>query len=457
MPPDEWDGGRDSFFFNAPAESREAAAWRRRVLIPGAVAGGAAVLALLLWRGSSPDFIVLVLVLLLFCGLLLFDILDRRGWEEDMRRQIGKLSAHHDRLVREVARNRNDIAALKHGLSRTAHSVERQGRGHAPSDSLEARMLQTIITQLGAMGERAPEPIYPGAGAAGNRILELEMAPPPAAPPPVSALDSELGPDFSQFTDEVVLDLVRHAVRHDHMDVFMQPIVALPQRKPRLFEVFARIRAYPGTYLPAARYLKLAEKEHLVPTIDNLLLLRCLQLLRDRHRSADDEYGDTPYILNISPDTLHDRGFMGDLVSFLSQDRPMAARLVFELRQESLEEMETALQPILDGLSQLGCRFSMDGVRRKRLDIDMLKRRHVRFLKLDAQWLIRESGAAGGAARLIRLKRELDTAGIDLIVEKIENEDTLRALLDFHIDYGQGYLFAKPDSATAWQGRRARS
>jgi cyclic-di-GMP phosphodiesterase TipF (flagellum assembly factor) len=38
----------------------------------------------------------------------------------------------------------------------------------------------------------------------------------------------------------------------------------------------------------------------------------------------------------------------------------------------------------------------------------------------------------------------MDSAGIDLIVEKIETEQMLVELLEYSIDFGQGYLFGEP-------------
>ena len=45
------------------------------------------------------------------------------------------------------------------------------------------------------------------------------------------------------------------------------------------------------------------------------------------------------------------------------------------------------------------------------------------------------------------LKGALDREAMDLIVEKIENEEMLLDLLDLKIDYGQGYLFGAPKPA----------
>lgn len=428
----------------------------RRQLFLGtilAVFAGAGMLYLI-GQYATPDFLVLVSALTLLGGLVTYDILSRRLWEMAATAQIETLIRNHDRLVREVARSRSEITALKEGLFDTATAVEEQGKNQTPSSSIESKMIGTIITRLAAMGKKT----LPGDPISKDQppvrmdaaVLELQIAPPPPKAPPLSELDQAMDSKFTHYSDAMILSLLEQAVQEDRIDVFVQPIVSLPQRKHRMYEVFGRIRAMPGTYLPATHYMRLAQKEGLMTTIDNLLLLRCLQMLRDRKDQTDD----TPYIINISLETLNDTGFMGDLVTFLSQNKNMARQLIFELPQDELEILSASLLPVLDGLSRLGVRFSMDRVRSGKIDINLLRSRHVRFIKFDAAWLVKETQSGGGSARVSRLKTQLDAAGIDLIIEKVETESALRELLDFSIDYGQGWHFGKPDLYSTHLNRR---
>jgi cyclic-di-GMP phosphodiesterase, flagellum assembly factor TipF len=400
---------------------------------------------------TTPGFTAIVLSLMALSGLLLLDIFNRQVWEKQVTGEINAVKQNHDRLVREVARSRQDVAALKHGLHRVTESVAEQGKKHSPSPSIESRLLSTLVAGLASLGEKA----QPAAAAitdspiVKSHILELQMIPPAANPPPSGPLGRELDA-ADHFTDNAVRELVRHAIGNDNVSVFMQPVVRLPQRKTHMYEIYGRILARPGSWLPAARYKDVAEKSSLVTAIDNLLLQRCLQMLRE----TDGKAPEFSYMLNVSGASLRDSGFMGDLVAFLSKNRHMAKRLVFELAQADLESMDAVVGPVIDGLSRLGCRFSMDHVRQRRLDLHKLKSRHIRYLKLDALWLLRESKAKGGYSRVLQLKKELDAVGIDLIVEKIENEALLRELLDFNIDLGQGFLFGKPDRAAAYQDKR---
>src|SRR5690606_96492 len=88
--------------------------------------------------------------------------------------------------------------------------------------------------------------------------------------PPLPELTAENA--ARQLTDEQVMHLVHNAVRQDWVDLCLQPIVNLPQRKPRFFEMLSRIRIRDEIYLPAERYIAVAMQHDLVPVIDNLLL-----------------------------------------------------------------------------------------------------------------------------------------------------------------------------------------
>ncbi len=389
---------------------------------------------------ASPEFMAIAAALVTLCGLVFYDLISRRLWETVVTQEMKKLSEYHDRVVREVARNRNDIAILKEGLSETATIVHKQGKKEAfSSNSTEARMIETIAKQLGHLGG---EPRSSIDSRHDNNVMELEIAPPPskkAIPAYEGQHDDSFNPDT--LSDADVLSSIRNAIRSDYIDVFEQPVVTLPQRKVRMIEIYARIKVAPGAYLPAGRYMELAHKENAVPAIDNLLLLRCLQMLRTEKETKSD----IPYILNITTQTLNDKSFMNDLLTFLAQNRKTAGKIIFELPQDDVNNMAQTMMPIIEGLSQLGCRFSMDRVTDRRIDINVLRKLQMRFIKLDADWLLKEGSTKEGFSRILRLKKQLDAAGIDMIIEKIESEASVRELLDFTVDYGQGFLFGKPD------------
>lgn len=92
----------------------------------------------------------------------------------------------------------------------------------------------------------------------------------------------------------------------------------------------------------------------------------------------------------------------------------------------------------------MGFRLSMDQVTALDFDVAELRQMHIRFLKIDAARLLEQTRATTQRLDIRAFKRALDEQAIDLIVEKIESEQTLLEILDMPVDFGQGYLFGEP-------------
>jgi cyclic-di-GMP phosphodiesterase TipF (flagellum assembly factor) len=194
--------------------------------------------------------------------------------------------------------------------------------------------------------------------------------------------------------------------------------------------------------------MPIAEQDNLQSDIDTMLLLQCLQTIQT---SAHIEKA-APFFINVKSGTLKNTAFMKRLLGFLAQNRNLAPRLVFELPQAEFEALPTAILKIIHGLGQLGCSFSLDHIQHMNFDILTLQESKIRFIKIPAPML--ESAARGhNSAHIQREKRKLEANGIGVVIEKIETESQLRALLDFDMHYGQGYLFGKPELQGAYANR----
>ena len=241
-------------------------------------------------------------------------------------------------------------------------------------------------------------------------------------------------------SDSALLDTVREGLRHDRIDLYLQPIVSLPQRKRRFYECFSRIRAADGAVIKPEEYMPVAEKEGLVAAIDNMLLFRSVQLLR-KVRAHDFSMA---FFCNISPHSLGDENFLQEFSSYMESHQDLAPSLVMELHQKDVPGRLDDMSAQMDRLGHLGYRFALDGVTDFDLDFKSLASHHFHFVKVDAKALINrfKESPAGGEIR--GFKQQLDDKGIDMIVENIETEQMLIELLDFNIDYGQGFLFGEP-------------
>jgi cyclic-di-GMP phosphodiesterase TipF (flagellum assembly factor) len=271
--------------------------------------------------------------------------------------------------------------------------------------------------------------------------LVEELSGKPIAPPDAPAYQAPAKPNLA---DSQVLDIVRDALREGRVELYLQPIVDLPQRRRRHYECFSRMRAPDGTLIGPDSYLALAEAYGLVTAIDNMLLFRGVQLVRRIQGQTGGGGAGTGIFVNISQHTLADRRFFGEFVAFMAQNVDLAPNLVFELAEAQTRKLKPEQWDALATLAKSGFRFSMDQViEPSHLDPTELAKRNFRFVKIEARKMI-DYAATGGGAGFVRLRQGLADSRVELVIEKIENEPMLVEVLDLDAGYGQGYLFGEP-------------
>ncbi|MBI1405258.1 MAG: EAL domain-containing protein [Caulobacter sp.] len=245
-----------------------------------------------------------------------------------------------------------------------------------------------------------------------------------------------------------LLDTVRDALADNRVDLYLQPIVSLPQRRTVFYESFSRLRDETGRVMMPAEYLSVAEPEGLVAAIDNLLLFRCVQIVR-RLARQDRKVG---IFCNISLNSLSDESFFPQFLDFLSANKDLAGALIFELGQAAFEQRGPTEARHMARLADLGFRFSLDKVIDLDLDFQDLARADVKFIKVGAQMLLDQLEETEGrliirslpdlhAADFARLTRRY---GVETIVEKVESERQIVDILDLDMAFGQGHLFGEP-------------
>lgn len=274
-----------------------------------------------------------------------------------------------------------------------------------------------------------------------NDRLERQLSQPAAAAPrgPLS--------DRAPQGDRL-LRMVQEALADNRVDLYLQPIVSLPQRRTVYYESFSRLRDESGRVMMPAEFLAVAEPEGLMANIDNLLLFRCVQIVR-RLAKQDRKVG---IFCNISLASLGDEAFFPQFLEFMQENKDLAGAVIFELGQDAFERRGPVEARHMARLASLGFSFSLDKVVDLDIDFQDLARADVRYLKVAAQMMMNELEEQDGKLVIASLP-DLNAAdfasltrryGIEVIVEKVEAEKQVAEILDLDIGYGQGNLFGEP-------------
>ena len=197
---------------------------------------------------------------------------------------------------------------------------------------------------------------------------------------------------------EELLAAIRSAIDAHRIDMHLQPVVTLPQRKVRYYEALTRLRTEDGHMLEPPEFLEQAEAGGLLGRLDHLLLFRCVQVLR-RLLLKNREIG---LFCNISATTLNDAQYFPQMVQFLEANRVLAPSLLLEFRQSAWRDMGPLELEGLASLRELGFRFCMDQVTDLRIEPRDLAERGVRFIKVPAAVLLARSDGRHSCRRPLR-------------------------------------------------------
>ena len=263
----------------------------------------------------------------------------------------------------------------------------------------------------------------------------LQFAPSASRPVPTNGKTAPL----AQFDRDAVTGALRKAVAADEIELHLQPVVTLPQRKLRYYEALAQLKTDDGELVAAGEFLSDAEAAALMPKIDYLAAARSVQIVR-RLLLQKREIG---LFCNLAAATLADPGF-SKFLGLMDANRAIAAALVFEFAQSAVRAMGAIEHAGLAALAERGFRFSMDNLTDLRVNARELNERGFRFVKVPASLLFNRLGAVVADIRPADFSESLGRFGIDLIADRIEHENTVIDLLDYDVRFGQGVLFSPP-------------
>lgn len=357
----------------------------------------------------------------------------------DLARQVGevgrRITAMEARLIaadtsgqeriRTVSNEIGELASLMNELANSIATHEDILANVPPSNPARAFSPSPAISDAPRVG--IGKPLETSASAEAAKPVEALK---PASEPPKPA----------NVNNAQMLVAVKSAIEANRLDIYLQPMVTLPQRKIRFYEAMSRLRDDKEQVLTAGDFIGTAEAAGLMGQIDNLVMLRCVQVLR-RLMVRNKDVG---IFCNLSAATLSNTSAFTQCRDFLDANRALAPYLVLEFKQSTIRHLGPLESEHLAALKRLGYGFSIDNVTDLRIDGRDLADRGVRFIKVPANLLLDQKQLSSTDIHAADLSNLLGRFGIDLVAERIEAERSVVDLLDYDVRFGQGFLFSLP-------------
>lgn len=246
---------------------------------------------------------------------------------------------------------------------------------------------------------------------------------------------------------EVENDL-RRAIARGELEPYFQPIVRLSDRSVVGYEALVRWRhpergvLLPGDFLPVAEDSGSAEQ------IDWQMFERVCAIAPALTAQGG--------FISINLTARHFRlsELDRELFAILDRNGVMPSRIRIEVTERALLENPAQVKQILDGLRRRGISVALDDFGTGYSSLSYLHQYPLQALKIDRSFVAEmrpyDDGSSSAVVRAILAMA--GSLGMQVIAEGIETEAQQQALEALGCEFGQGFLFGRPQPAEHWLG-----
>jgi EAL domain-containing protein (putative c-di-GMP-specific phosphodiesterase class I) len=233
---------------------------------------------------------------------------------------------------------------------------------------------------------------------------------------------------------------IREALDKNELALHAQPIINLNSGEVTQHELLLRLPLEDGRILRAGQFISLAERSGLILAIDNWVIHQALKLLKDSAKQGLE----FPLAVNISGAAFEDEVLLEAIVNSVRGMGVDTSRLIFEITETAAASNVAGAQRFINGLKELGCRFSIDDFGVGFSSMAQLKHFPVDFLKIDGSF-IRHIRTNRVDQEMVRAIVSIAGAmGMSTIAEAVRSEPDRELIRELGVGYGQGYYLGRP-------------
>ncbi len=239
---------------------------------------------------------------------------------------------------------------------------------------------------------------------------------------------------------------LRGAVQRGELELHYQPQVELGSGRICGLEALMRWRHPVRGWVPPSQFIPIAEESDLITTLGEWALNEaCRQLAAWGGKGLPARR----VAVNVSARQFRSAGFVDTVARVLREHRLPPGRLELELTESMLIEDRDGALEVLSRLKQLGVHIAVDDFGTGYSSLSYLAGLPIDCLKIDRSFVM-QTGKGGRHAAIAQAVISLGHAlGLRVLAEGVETGEQQRFLQHHRCDECQGYLFARPQPASA--------
>ncbi|MDB9525135.1 EAL domain-containing protein [Oscillatoria sp. CS-180] len=235
--------------------------------------------------------------------------------------------------------------------------------------------------------------------------------------------------------------------RHE-FELRYQPIIALKDEQVVGFEALVRWQNPDEGIVRPDEFIHIAEEIGLIVPLGNWIFESACRQLK-QWQLIDPKYGNLKINVNIASQQLRDPHLIKTL-DYVLNDIGLSGHCIrMEITESVLVEKTESTIEILNQIRQRGVHISIDDFGTGYSSLSYLSRLPINNLKIDKSFVSRMHLEVDSLEIVRTITTLAQTLDMDVTAEGIELDIQLYLLKELNCEFGQGYYFSKPMTATA--------
>jgi len=238
---------------------------------------------------------------------------------------------------------------------------------------------------------------------------------------------------------------LRRAVENSAFELNFQPIVRLVNREVVGFEALVRWRRDADTIIMPDAFIPTAEASGLIVPLGTWVLREACRAAVRFHRQNNSN-PDLYVSVNVALQQFQQLHFVKLVRDCLLETGARPSWIRLELTESTAATNPTHAARTITHLHEMGIQVSIDDFGTGYSSLAHLQAMPFDTLKIDRSFIMNQSDSTADWSFVLAMKQLADSLGMKVIAEGIENEFQQTELESFGCEFGQGWLFGRPQS-----------
>lgn len=234
---------------------------------------------------------------------------------------------------------------------------------------------------------------------------------------------------------------IKDAIEYNQFVLTSQPIVDTRTLQISAHEILIRLRGEHDTLIMSNGFLPAAERFGLSADIDRCIIVNSIRMLAEHRRAVPD----LRYSINLSGQSLSEPSICDLVIHELQRTSLDPSALIFEVTETVAIANMVMAKMFLARLKEIGCSTSLDDFGAGMSSFAYLRELPVDYVKIDGRFVQNLASNTSDQAMVRAMCDIAHALGKKAVAEFVEDEDSLRLLCQYGVDYAQGFYLGRPE------------